>query len=1070
MTKNIVRLTVLLWLTASLPARAAEYFITALSPSTLGGKTLWVDATDKAGTAAYPAVGTSYQVLLTATGSTNGTFTIPAAPGMPARSGTWSAGLPNGMPQAGGNYLFINFVGLLGDAVTDNLTFYPAFGAANQIPCNYYLFRGDTGFGSNATDNQRGYVRATDGEAPTPFAPSFQFVNGGYNYFSGSSPTLTATVIGSFPLSYQWLKDSAPIPDATNATLTLTAIKITDAGTYTIVASNSAGSISSNLTVTVTPSTPPVITTQPTNQTVLSNTTVQITVAATGTAPLFYQWRKDGADLTTNAVTFGITNAQLTIYNFSGTNTGDYSVVITNYAGAVTSAVATINILQVTTPTFTTQPPPVISILTNGTFTINTAVAGTPTPTLRWQKNSVNIPGATNATLNVRDTNYNASGTYRLIAANLNGSATSSVAVVNVYDRNLYYNNPAPTNAVLPQGGNLRQRASTYGLPPVYFTLRKDGTNVPGFISLPENVFPEIYDSYYDLTLTNLQPSDSGAYSFVVSNTVGGMATSAVFNVTIQSTNAPVVLQPPTNVNTYLFTSGTIINERVAYSSFYPVTVQWLSNNIVLSGQTTSNLTLGFTSVQDFNLAAILSNQSGSTTSTVAHVSITYGPGTRDTNFVSANAISGGVTTLAALPNGGVLVGGTFTSWGTSNRNYLVELATNGTVTPWLAHTNGINGLVYKIQRLGDGKILVAGQFNNVGSPLHYGGLLRLNADGTLDQTFQAGSPDANRYIDYNVTTFTVRPSDGAIAIAGTFTNVAGQLQRALALLDSNGVFQASFRPSLSNSIYQTYPFGIASLAFQGDGKLLVGGNFGMVGSVGRTNIARLNTDGTLDTGFNVLPVGSGVGVSSLIVQPDGGICLAGSFFSVAAPSGSTFQTRNYFARVRADGTLDPVTLPPVNLGGVLARQSNGNILYAGTGFQRLFTNDTVDAFWPGNGFGTPSGGQVTAMDFGPDGSLWIGGTFSTVGGNTQWRVAHLTMEPMLLAPPSLGQIIFSTGSFSFRLPTAAQRNYRVEFKNALTDPTWQTQQSFTGDGQDRNVTVTLPGATPRAFFRIAAD
>ncbi|NDA68133.1 MAG: hypothetical protein EBY09_16090, partial [Verrucomicrobia bacterium] len=106
-------------------------------------------------------------------------------------------------------------------------------------------------------------------------------------------------------------------------------------------------------------------------------------------------------------------------------------------------------------------------------------------------------------------TNYNGGGSFRLIAANLNGSATSAVCVVNVYDRNLYYNNPAPTNAVLPAGGTLRQRASAYGMPPVFFTLRKDGTNVPGFISLPENVFPEIYDEYYDLTLPGLQPADS---------------------------------------------------------------------------------------------------------------------------------------------------------------------------------------------------------------------------------------------------------------------------------------------------------------------------------------------------------------------------------------------------------------------------------------------------------------------------------------------------------------------------------------------------------------------------------
>ena len=133
---NITRIAVFIWLATTFSVAATEHLVTSLSPSTLGGKTLWVDVTEKTGTVAYATAGQSHQVFLTATGTTNGTFTVPAAPGVPARSGTWTAGLPGGLPQGPGNYLFINFVGLVGDATVDNFTFYPAFGAANQIPCN----------------------------------------------------------------------------------------------------------------------------------------------------------------------------------------------------------------------------------------------------------------------------------------------------------------------------------------------------------------------------------------------------------------------------------------------------------------------------------------------------------------------------------------------------------------------------------------------------------------------------------------------------------------------------------------------------------------------------------------------------------------------------------------------------------------------------------------------------------------------------------------------------------------------------------------------------------------------
>ena len=1051
-------------LTLGTSSIAVEYTVSLLAPTALGGKTLWVDVTEKTGTVAYATAGQSHQVFLTATGTTNGTFTVPAAPGVPARSGTWSAGLPGGLPQGPGNYLFINFVGLVGDATVDNFTFYPAFGAANQIPCNYYLYRG-TGLPSEALNNQRGYVRVTDGEAPTPFAPTITFAVGGSTYFTGANAKLRVDVIGSFPLSYQWSKGGPAILNATNATLDLPAIQLTDAGTYTVLVSNSAGSATTNLSIAVNASTPPAITTQPVGVSVVVNQTVNLSVVATGTDPLAYQWRKNGVAVVTNASIFGATGSTLSLYNTTVTATGDYTVVVTNYAGAITSAVATVTISTPSAPVFTLQPPAFTPLLTNATFTITAAAVGVPTPLLQWQKGGVNIVGATNATYTRRDTNYTADANYRLIAGNASGSATSSVAIVSVYNSSLFSSNPQPTNAVLATGGTLLQRAVAYGLPPINFTLRRNGTNVPGFISLPQNVFPEPYSGYCDLAVPNLQPLDSGAYTIVVSNTVGGASTSAVFNVSIQATSAPVVLQPPTNVSAFLSSSGTIVTNAVRWSSFYPVTVQWYSNSLPIIGQVSSNLTLGFTSTQQFSLHVVLSNQVGLTTSGVAQVSLTLAPGALDTNFVSTGLFNNQVNALVALTNGGVLAGGAFTTIGASNRNYLVEMSTNGTITPWLAHTNGFNGIVYALHRYADGRVLAGGGFTNLGSSLRYSGIVRLNADGTLDPTFLGGTTNATRYVGDTVFSLAVREGDGAIAIGGGFTNVAGQTQRGVALLDNNGVFQSAFRPVLTNT--GAFSFLISALAFQPDGKLLIGGAFSAVNGTARVNIARLNPDGTTDTNFTATLAVNSSHVEALLVQPDGRICLAGSFSTVNG------QSRNSFARVQANGTLDPAISGVV--GGVfLARQSSGNLIIGGNAsLARILTNDTVDPFFAGRGFGTPFGSPgVRSAVFAPDGSLWIGGSFAAVGlKNPQYNIARLMMDTAApLASPSLGQILFSAGNFRFRLPTAAQRNYRVEMKSNLTDPSWQTHQNFTGDGAEREVMVALPPSTPRAFFRIVAD
>jgi hypothetical protein len=134
-------------------------------------------------------------------------------------------------------------------------------------------------------------------------------------------------------VSYQWQFDGTNIAGATNASLTLTDARFTNAGTYTVIVSNSAGPVtSSNALLTV--GWPPRIEMQPASQSVESNCSAMFNVFAKGFSPLAYQWLRNGTPLASQ------TNSSLSFVSVQGSNFGNYNVVVTNALGAATSSVA----------------------------------------------------------------------------------------------------------------------------------------------------------------------------------------------------------------------------------------------------------------------------------------------------------------------------------------------------------------------------------------------------------------------------------------------------------------------------------------------------------------------------------------------------------------------------------------------------------------------------------------------------------------------------------------------------------------------------------------------------------
>lgn len=176
----------------------------------------------------------------------------------------------------------------------------------------------------------------------TASAPTITTQPASVSVAAGGMASFSVTASGTAPLAYQWRKAGTAIAGATSATVSLSAVSASDAGSYDVVVSNTAGSVTSSAaTLTVTTASgavAPTITTQPLSQSVAVGGSVSLTVAASGTAPLSYQWSKDGAAIA-NA-----TAATYTVASATTASAGSYTVRISNAAGSVTSSPATLTV------------------------------------------------------------------------------------------------------------------------------------------------------------------------------------------------------------------------------------------------------------------------------------------------------------------------------------------------------------------------------------------------------------------------------------------------------------------------------------------------------------------------------------------------------------------------------------------------------------------------------------------------------------------------------------------------------------------------------------------------------
>ncbi|MDQ6704569.1 MAG: delta-60 repeat domain-containing protein, partial [Acidobacteriota bacterium] len=353
------------------------------------------------------------------------------------------------------------------------------------------------------------------------------------------------------------------------------------------------------------------------------------------------------------------------------------------------------------------------------------------------------------------------------------------------------------------------------------------------------------------------------------------------------------------------------------------------------------------------------------------------------------------VHSIVVQADGKILVGGEFTGIGGQPRNRMARLdVAMGAADSF---DPSANGTVDTIALQADGKILVGGEFhgaNSIGGQTRTG-VARLDATtGLADSSFNPNPAPFNAIV-YAI----ALQADGKILAGGTFTSIGGQPRVRLARLDAVTGLADSLDPNANGGSFPA----VLAIAVQADGKIIAGGAFTALtpnggAAVTRNRIARLETDGLLDKTLNLNVTGSqiGSGVYATAIQRDGKILIGGKFETVLG------VTRNNIARLNTDGTLDMAFNPNAsNTVNAIAVQMDGKILVGGDfngpsflttigGQSRNYiarldaTSGQADSFDP------QASATVNSIALQADAKILVGGVFSTIGGQPRNRIARL--------------------------------------------------------------------------------
>ncbi|MDP2005073.1 MAG: hypothetical protein Q8K45_05305 [Rubrivivax sp.] len=372
-------------------------------------------------------------------------------------------------------------------------------------------------------------LQVTTGQAP----PVFTAQPAAATVASGGAVLFATAVGGAQPMSYQWTFNGVRIPGANGPLLTLNSVNAANAGLYQLEASNVEATVLSTaarLTVTqgANTGTPPLITGQPASLTVPAGASASFAVSA-GAGALAYQWQRDGANIA------GATAAVYTIASVADADRGAYAVVVSNPSGVASSQVAQLNVTAgsaLAAPAITTAPVG-LAVPVGQPALLAVAASGSGPLAWRWQRNGVDVAGATAPVLRIASAQAGDAGDYTVTVSNAVGSVTSDTAALVVTPAPGAPTLTAPLgNVSVPEGQRATFSLTVAGNPTPQCQWTRNGVAIVGAISC----------TGYTTADTTL--ADNGTLFNVVVYSPGGVAfgNGAVLTVT-PAPAVPVITQ-----------------------------------------------------------------------------------------------------------------------------------------------------------------------------------------------------------------------------------------------------------------------------------------------------------------------------------------------------------------------------------------------------------------------------------------------------------------------------------------------------------------------------------------------
>ena len=309
-----------------------------------------------------------------------------------------------------------------------------------------------------------------------------------------------------------------------------------------------------------------------------------------------------------------------------------------------------------------------------------------------------------------------------------------------------------------------------------------------------------------------------------------------------------------------------------------------------------------------------------------------------------------------------------------------------------------VGAQVYAVALQTNGQILIGGQFSSIGGT-NVANIARLNADGRLDPNFDPGTAADIGY----VSAIAVQP-DGKVVIGGSFFSSTSAAPGNLARLNADGSVDPGFDPGFycDNAVN--------AVVVQPDGKILFGGAFQTVDSFVRRNIARVQTNGTVDAMFDAcVASSSGAGATGLVLLPEEEILASGTFtFTVGVSREGIALLGGCMAGMCGNVETNYAPQPGMDANKsayAVARRSNGNALLAGDfrfyhneargGIVELTTNGVpASSFNPGVGIN--DGATIYTMAIQDDDRVIVGGNFVFYNGQLRYRFARINPDGSL--------------------------------------------------------------------------